>query len=70
VTSSPSLDCRPLGTTRPSSVSNKYRLELDGRPLRGKLILEVPDSNLSAANRAAFEELARGEGIEIRYSPE
>jgi hypothetical protein len=49
--------------------SNKYP-DLDGQPLEGRRILEVPDSNLSAARRAEFERIAREEGVEIRYVPE
>ncbi|MFG1872540.1 hypothetical protein [Micromonospora arborensis] len=49
--------------------SDKYR-ELRGKPLEGNLILEVPDSNLNATNRIAFEEMANSSGIEIRYRPE
>ena len=49
--------------------SNKYP-DLDGQPLEGSRILEVPDSNLSAARREEFERIARQEGVEIRYVPE
>ena len=49
--------------------SNKYP-DLDGEPLQGKQILEVPDSNLNSANRAEFESIAKEQGIEIRYTPE
>lgn len=49
--------------------SNKYP-ELDGEPLQGKHVLEVPDSNLAAANRLEFERIARDKGFEIRYVPE
>lgn len=49
--------------------SNKYP-ELDGKPLQGKHVLEVPDSNLNAVNRAEFERIAREKGFEIRYVPE
>jgi hypothetical protein len=49
--------------------SNKFP-DLDGQPLEGRRILEVPDSNLSAARRAEFERIAREEGVEIRYVPE
>ncbi|MDH4275717.1 MAG: hypothetical protein OEW08_11805, partial [Gammaproteobacteria bacterium] len=49
--------------------SNKYP-KLDGKPLTGKQILEVPSTNATAANRANFEALAASEGIQIRYTPE
>jgi len=49
--------------------SDKYP-DLDGKELQGKLILEVPDSNLTAQNRALFERIAKEEGIVIRYVPE
>ena len=41
--------------------SNKYP-DLDGQPLEGRRILEVPDSNLSAARREEFERIARAGG--------
>lgn len=49
--------------------SNKYP-DIDGQPLQGRQILEVPESNRNAANRAEFERVAREMGIEIRYTPE
>jgi hypothetical protein len=49
--------------------SNKYP-RLDGQQLEGQLVLEVPESNLTAASRAHFEDLARRAGVEIRYAPE
>ncbi len=49
--------------------SNKYP-ELDGEPLTGQLILEVAESNQSAANRQKFENIVQPEGIVIRYTPE
>ena len=49
--------------------SDKYP-DLDGQPLRGHYVLEVPDSNMSAATRAQFEQIAREEGIMIRYTNE
>jgi ElaB/YqjD/DUF883 family membrane-anchored ribosome-binding protein len=48
----------------------KYGDELKGQTLQGRQILEVPDTNETAANRARFEKIARSEGIEIRYTPE
>jgi hypothetical protein len=51
--------------------SPKYRGRIpEGAKLEGKQILEVPDSNLAAANRSEFEKIAAGMGIDIRYSPE
>ncbi|WP_407889375.1 hypothetical protein [Scytonema sp. NUACC26] len=55
------------GTTKIRS--NKYP-RLDGQPLDGKLVLEVPDSNLNSATKDAFEQIAKSEGIEIRYTSE
>ena len=49
--------------------SNKYP-ELDGQPLSGDYVLEVPSSNLNATNRAEFERIAAEEGIRIRYVDE
>ena len=49
--------------------SNAYP-DIDGQVLRGKHVLEVPDSNLTASNRAEFERIAREKGFEIRYVPE
>jgi hypothetical protein len=46
---------------------------LDGTPLKGAAILEVPATNLApeyAARRAEFEALARAKGVQIRYTPE
>jgi hypothetical protein len=46
---------------------------LDGTPLKGAAVLEVPSTNLGpeyAARRAEFEALARAKGIQIRYTPE
>lgn len=49
--------------------SNKYP-EIDGTFLRGRKILEVPDSNLNANNREAFEAIAEQHGVEVKYVPE
>jgi hypothetical protein len=49
--------------------SDKYP-SLDGKPLAGRQILEVPASNESAANRTLFESIASSEGILIRYAAE
>lgn len=49
--------------------SDKYP-NLDGKKLKGKLILEVPKTNEVATNKKLFERLAKAEGIEIRYTPE
>jgi len=49
--------------------SNKYAF-LDGKPLSGQYILEVPDSNLAALNRSIFEQAATMSGVRIRYRPE
>ncbi|MBD2609889.1 DUF4157 domain-containing protein [Nostoc punctiforme FACHB-252] len=50
--------------------SDKYKKDLDSKPLEGKLVLEVPDSNQGARQRKHFESIANSEGIEIRYTPE
>jgi len=50
--------------------SRKYEDALWGKPLEGRQILEVPSTNMGAANRSAFEEIARSQGVEIRYTPE
>ena len=49
--------------------SDKYP-DLDGQPLRGQYVLEVPDTNLNAATRTQFEQIAREEGILVRYTNE
>jgi hypothetical protein len=49
--------------------SNKYS-NIDGTPLQGKQILEVPKANEASANHGAFEAAAQKEGIEIRYTEE
>jgi hypothetical protein len=49
--------------------SNKYP-DLDGKPLSGEKILEVPSSNLGSANRQRFEDLAKEHNVKIRYTPE
>ncbi|HAG83790.1 MAG TPA: hypothetical protein DCL61_22240, partial [Cyanobacteria bacterium UBA12227] len=49
--------------------SNKYS-QIDGQELKGRMILEVPASNVNAANKEIFEGIAKSEGIEIRYTPE
>ena len=49
--------------------SNKYGV-LDGNPLSGQKILEVPSSNLGAANRQQLENLAKQYNTIIRYTPE
>lgn len=49
--------------------SNAYR-ELDGQPLAGKYVLEVPASNMNAATRTRFEQIAAERGITIRYMDE
>ncbi len=38
--------------------------------LQGKQVLEVPDTNQTAANRAEFEKIAKSMGIEIKYTAE
>lgn len=48
----------------------KYGGALEGQTLQGRYILEVPDSNLNADSREAFERMARDKGFEIRYVPE
>ncbi|MBI1930396.1 hypothetical protein HYR99_39865 [Candidatus Poribacteria bacterium] len=49
--------------------SNKYS-ELNRTELRGQAILEVPDSNLNAKNRPAYEAIAEQHGVEVKYVPE
>jgi len=49
--------------------SNKYS-DLDGQKLKGKLVLEVPKSNEKALNKDAFEEIAKEEGVTIKYAEE
>jgi Flp pilus assembly pilin Flp len=43
---------------------------LKGQTLQGRYVLEVPDSNKHAANRAEFERIARDKGFEIKYVSE
>jgi len=49
--------------------SNKYP-ELDGAELNGRKVLEVPEGNVNANNRQAFEAIAERHGVEIKYVPE
>jgi hypothetical protein len=49
--------------------SGKYS-ELNRTFLRGRKILEVPDSNLNAKNRQAYEAIAKQHGVEVKYVPE
>ncbi|MCA9953102.1 MAG: hypothetical protein KC434_00165 [Anaerolineales bacterium] len=49
--------------------SNKYP-KIDGQPLKGDMVLEVPKSNENAAMREQFENIAISEGIRIKYTPE
>jgi len=49
--------------------SNKYP-DIDGSPLTGQYILEVPDINLNSAKRIEFEALAANYNITIRYKSE
>jgi len=49
--------------------SGKYS-ELNRTELRGRKILEVPDSNLNAKNRQAYEAIAKRHGVEVKYVPD
>ena len=50
--------------------SDKYLIELDGKELKGKYILEIPDSNRIAKVKARFEALAKTKGIYLRFRAE
>lgn len=50
--------------------SNKYKDELDGQPLAGKQILEIPDSNLNSPNIEAYKKIAAEYGIELGFRGE
>lgn len=49
--------------------SKKYP-ELNRTELRGQITLEVPNSNLNAKNRPAYEAIAEQHGVEVKYVPE
>lgn len=49
--------------------SDKYPV-LDGEPLSGQYILEVPDVNLNSVKRVEYETLAANNNILIRYKAE
>ena len=48
----------------------KYGDKLKGMELKGRLILEVPDSNLSSPNIQAYIDIAQSYDIELRFTPE
>jgi len=48
----------------------KYGDDLKGQVLKGKHILEVPDSNLASPNVGTYKDLAAKYDIELRFSPE
>ena len=49
--------------------SNQYP-KLDGKPLKGQHVLEIPDSNRSFKDINKYIEMAKKRGIEIRFRPE
>jgi DNA anti-recombination protein RmuC len=49
--------------------SDKYP-NIDGQPLKGKYVLEVPESNAKSPNFEAFKAKAAAAGVEIRLRPE
>ncbi|MEQ9303076.1 MAG: hypothetical protein RJQ14_04105, partial [Marinoscillum sp.] len=48
----------------------KYGNKLKGKVLEGDLILELPDSNLNLSNIQDYIDIARKEGIILRFKPE
>ncbi|MFT9818122.1 hypothetical protein [Lysinibacillus sp. NPDC056185] len=49
--------------------SNAYP-ELDGKPLEGKQILEIPATNKNISNIEKYKEIAKEYGIELRFTEE
>jgi hypothetical protein len=49
--------------------SNKYP-DLDGKPIQGRQIIEVPLTNKGTPQATAFEKIAQAQGVEIRYRQE
>jgi len=49
--------------------SNAYP-ELDGKPLGGKQILEIPAANKNIPNIEKYKEIAKEYGIELRFTEE
>jgi hypothetical protein len=49
--------------------SNQYP-KLDGKPLKGEYVLEIPDGNRSFKDINKYIEMARKRGIKIRFRPE
>ena len=51
--------------------SDKYKKELDGKILKGKQILEIPESNKNFDKIQEYIDLAKNKyNIEIRFKPE
>jgi len=50
--------------------SNKYKEELDGKKLKGRHILELPDSNENSPNIGRYKEMAKENGVELRFRKE
>ena len=51
--------------------SDKYKKELDGKILKGKQILEIPESNKNFDKIQEYIDLAKNKyNIEIRFRPE
>lgn len=49
--------------------SNAYP-ELDGKPLEGKLILEIPATNKNISDIERYKQIAKDYGIELRFMEE
>jgi len=58
-------DKYPRGTT---IRSNKYP-DIDGQPLKGKYYLEIPASNKNLPNIDHYKQIARENGITLRFRP-
>lgn len=51
--------------------SDKYKKDLDGKTLKGKQILEIPNSNQNFDQIQEYIDLAKNKyNIEIRFRPE
>lgn len=51
--------------------SDKYKNQLDGKALKGKQILEIPENNKSFSKLQEYIDLAKNKyNIEIRFRPE
>lgn len=62
------LRSRWLGIVR-VFFSNAYP-ELDGKPLEGKLVLEIPATNRNLADIEKYKQIAKEYGVVLRFMEE